>query len=564
MDSTTSNRIVKKPSPPFPDLTCPAIVFHAGITTPLSMSLAHETIGAAAIAPSSAGKPNQASYNPEVEEICLATPVAQSIDQCYGRLCRFAGVEGAGGENATLNRASSRKLQKLTLGQLNELLMDICDEGERRSGGVPSESFLMIRLEYSPKRNQARQKLADLADPRLAELIASVKGEIERRFPHLAPAQPATEVERSDDDRSKLEDKFDQLAASLTSLPELAPPTPTLSQMERVIEASTAASSAGAPSAVTPNTPKPQLSISPPPTERTSDSRAQHLASLNWCCGTAIERHAFNYDCLEALIQDLERMIYLEQNNQLEQLKQRHTQGMDVLKKYIQRLEEQVLPAKDQEIAKLTARIGELEDRLATALREHTGCTAKVACCGALTKTIQRSYMQLQTKAAPSALMQSPSKSNLLEDAATGRICGSIADLAGLFSKLWMAFSDAHGMTVTLFGDAEASTADRLSALKEAVSIAQNLIREAERLVTRSDVQSLVWIASDLRILNEAKTQGVQALSYCIVCCRDLGNKLCSYRQVQEAILQLAPHVRTLVDAAKLVISRAQVPSLCP
>jgi hypothetical protein len=41
-------------------------------------------------------------------------------------------------------------------------------------------------MDYHPKRNQARQKLASLPEPRFQDLASDVLYEIQRRFPDVA------------------------------------------------------------------------------------------------------------------------------------------------------------------------------------------------------------------------------------------------------------------------------------------------------------------------------------------------------------------------------------------
>jgi hypothetical protein len=48
--------------------------------------------------------------------------------------------------------------------------------------------FLAVREEFHPKRNQARQKLATLPDPRFKDLASDVYYELTRRYPHIMDA----------------------------------------------------------------------------------------------------------------------------------------------------------------------------------------------------------------------------------------------------------------------------------------------------------------------------------------------------------------------------------------
>jgi hypothetical protein len=47
------------------------------------------------------------------------------------------------------------------------------------------ESFLPVREEFHPRRNQARQKLATLPNSRFKDLASDVYHEIRRRYPFV-------------------------------------------------------------------------------------------------------------------------------------------------------------------------------------------------------------------------------------------------------------------------------------------------------------------------------------------------------------------------------------------
>ncbi|PJF16982.1 hypothetical protein PSACC_03211 [Paramicrosporidium saccamoebae] len=475
---------------------------------------------------------------------------SQQMDGQYRCLHKYLA-----GDCIPMNKSSSRKLERLTVGQLNELLTDVCDEIQRRNSHSPAEPFLAIRLEYSPKRNQARQKLADLVSTRFVQLVANVHCELERRFPELQLEQAMQE--------SQLNDKLEQLSYSLASLPGLnnssynltSDIVPSMAQMERLIEESTTESSKGVLSATltTPKTLERQDSaeilVAPriKPTQQRLDDR---LA----------KGQTFNFDCLDSLIQDLNTMIGMEQTSEMELLKQRHAQEVGSLKDYTKHLEEKVIPSKNHEIAKHSARVEELEGRLMTAKKEHSGCATKIAEKdlmieeqAALIKTIQSAYMSLQKQIASSSLVSPKTQSQ--------EISSNSSSSVGVFTTIWSSFARLHERVLKTLDDENSSKAEKLSNLKNLCTDAQKLVREAERLALRMDTERMPWIAADVENLISAKSQCMQALSYCIVSCRDMSGKVNLDREVREAVSQLARHVRGLVDAAELVASRAQVPS---
>ena len=93
------------------------------------------------------------------------------------------------------NRARD-KLLRLSAVQFQELSTDVYDELLRRKRvdsqldvpkppGKRVEDFLEPMPNFHPKRNQARQKLSTLPDPRFRALATDVFFELERRFPRF-------------------------------------------------------------------------------------------------------------------------------------------------------------------------------------------------------------------------------------------------------------------------------------------------------------------------------------------------------------------------------------------
>ena len=102
------------------------------------------------------------------------------------------------------NRARD-KLLRLSPVQFQELSTDVYDEllrrqrvdGQREPNNTPGkrvEGFLEPMPNFHPKRNQARQKLSTLPDPRFKALATDVFFELERRFPRFTGAY----IERRD------------------------------------------------------------------------------------------------------------------------------------------------------------------------------------------------------------------------------------------------------------------------------------------------------------------------------------------------------------------------------
>ncbi|KAI8876796.1 hypothetical protein K501DRAFT_288716 [Backusella circina FSU 941] len=80
--------------------------------------------------------------------------------------------------------AARQKLSKLNNLQFHELATDVYDELMRRNIDE-RKSFLPVREDFHPRRNQARQKLATLPNARFKDLASDVYHEIRRRYPFV-------------------------------------------------------------------------------------------------------------------------------------------------------------------------------------------------------------------------------------------------------------------------------------------------------------------------------------------------------------------------------------------
>lgn len=468
------------------------------------------------------------------------------------------------------NSNSMQKLGRLTIGQLSELLVDLGDEIVRRQREDDGkEPFLAIRLEYSPKRNQARQKLADLGEARFIELVASVVMELERRYPELKAASKRRDVETPD-----LDKQFDSLSRSLADV-NTAPS----SEVAKLIEASTTSGPLSITMLPTPCTEKalcppiaePEKSVDHTPASvDTAPSAPTPLAPEN------VDRRTFSFDCLDSLLAELNVMIGKEQSSEMEAIKTRHQKELLALKEYISHLEEDVIPGKNREIASLAAHLEESEVKLSVVKQERETLTQKLAQTevafqeqAVLLENVQSAYIQLQKQLSQG--LRSP------RTAVTGGSCGSASAealtstsslsspyQAQVFTSIWSAYFTVLEAVNHSFEKSDSSMSDRLRGVKDACAVAQRLVKDVERLLVRLGRESMPWLTADLNACGEAKSQCIQALSYCVVSCRDAlsGGLKGGDREVRDALSQLTRHVRGLVDAAELVSSRAQVPPI--
>ncbi|KAJ2998072.1 component of the polarisome [Globomyces sp. JEL0801] len=91
----------------------------------------------------------------------------------------------ASGQGQGLATAMAR-INRLPIEQFLDVSNDLNDELNRRLNDSKDVPFLPIRNDLAPKRNQARQKMATLQEPKFKDLAAQLYLEIERRFPTIA------------------------------------------------------------------------------------------------------------------------------------------------------------------------------------------------------------------------------------------------------------------------------------------------------------------------------------------------------------------------------------------
>ncbi|OLY83563.1 Protein SPA2 [Smittium mucronatum] len=98
------------------------------------------------------------------------------------------------GESASSFTNGSRKLEKLSLQQFEELSKDVYDELDRRLNRPELVPFLPLKSSFHPKRNQARQKLATLYSSKFTDLIIDIYQELRRRFPQISDSVNKTYI----------------------------------------------------------------------------------------------------------------------------------------------------------------------------------------------------------------------------------------------------------------------------------------------------------------------------------------------------------------------------------
>lgn len=153
--------------------------------------------------PSSAGRVSGETNTSTPSIQNTPTPIGRAVEppleiqlKEHHRVFRaYNGVQSLEKDDAPQTRARE-KLLRLSPTQFLELSTDIYDELLRREderfgvAGVPQS--LLLDPSCHSKRNQARQKLSTLAEPRFRILTGDVLHETERRLPYLAtlPFEP--------------------------------------------------------------------------------------------------------------------------------------------------------------------------------------------------------------------------------------------------------------------------------------------------------------------------------------------------------------------------------------
>lgn len=98
--------------------------------------------------------------------------------------------------NSSRALRAREKLLKLLSAQFRELSTDVYDELKRRIDESRAEpDFLLPKLTFHPKRNQARQKLSLLPQTRFRDLVMDISYEISRRNLHIPAASTVSQAE---------------------------------------------------------------------------------------------------------------------------------------------------------------------------------------------------------------------------------------------------------------------------------------------------------------------------------------------------------------------------------
>jgi hypothetical protein len=82
-----------------------------------------------------------------------------------------------------------------------DVVKDLCDEIFRRHEN--KDPFLLVRTDFAPKRNQARQKMATLGEDKIKEFAFDLLHELEKRFPFVLDYLKARGRSKSNEDIRK-------------------------------------------------------------------------------------------------------------------------------------------------------------------------------------------------------------------------------------------------------------------------------------------------------------------------------------------------------------------------
>lgn len=97
-------------------------------------------------------------------------------------------------------------------------------------------SFLPVREDFHPRRNQARQKLATLISSKFRDLSSDVYHELKRRYPLLLTDPSAGAAVDDSDEEQAVTDDLESLMADLGNMvkPSDEPPA-SVSKVEKVV-----------------------------------------------------------------------------------------------------------------------------------------------------------------------------------------------------------------------------------------------------------------------------------------------------------------------------------------
>jgi hypothetical protein len=94
-------------------------------------------------------------------------------------------------------------------------------------------SFLPVREDFHPRRNQARQKLATLISSKFRDLSSDVYHELKRRYPLLSTEPSSGAVDDSNEEQAVTDD-LESLMADLGNMVKPSDDLPaSVSKMER-------------------------------------------------------------------------------------------------------------------------------------------------------------------------------------------------------------------------------------------------------------------------------------------------------------------------------------------
>ncbi|SGZ55016.1 CIC11C00000004111 [Sungouiella intermedia] len=140
----------------------------------------------------------------------------------YRELKQFLDISDDSSSRAKSNSSRAQrareKLLKLSLAQFRELSTDVYDELRRRIDELRSEpDFLLPKLTFHPKRNQARQKLSLLPQLRFKDLVSDISFEIERRNLHLPEQKTSTNNAATSNSNTSSHSRSQSLASGISA-----------------------------------------------------------------------------------------------------------------------------------------------------------------------------------------------------------------------------------------------------------------------------------------------------------------------------------------------------------
>ncbi len=484
--------------------------------------------------------------------------------------------------DARVDGEAARKIaHQLNEAQIKEFLTDVSDEidrrqrieeGQRGSGSdcIEERAVYIFNGKYPEIRNQARLRLTKLPTGRFVKLAKFLQDELTQRFSFLSAAKKdgVTEVAAV---AAADGEQIDRAAKEISTM-HIRDITDT-----SIIEAE----DESRPSSVisSPSNNDTAVTMEPNQMRRPSSEYARSVAEKRGGRGEQVRRasiledrltrgRTFNFEWLDALMSDMDRMVDEEQSLQAAGLRERHIQEVGALKEYIQQLEEQVIPeqkslieglslaleearlqladktrqckekdgelqARDSVIEQRGERIWQLQDEVSRVkgalqeaqrlvVEERAACEERIAstreeCDRAVCeKAEQVSAASGRISKLQDELQEATALALRERGARSASVLCQVEVAAATISKITSQFALMHEGAMQAMKDEKCTDPTRMAKVREACALFRSALRESERLCKTMDVKEMPQLGPLHRDLGIAHLESIDALTRCL------------------------------------------------